>query len=124
MRVFALAAFAVALAVPADATTTTSSGLWGFVRRGPVTPVCMVGKPCDEPAANVKIVFTRNGKEAARVLTRRDGSYRVDLRPGRYGVRTSAKLVLGSGITPARVAVPSGRRTRVDFMIDTGIRAQ
>jgi hypothetical protein len=117
-----LIAVALALLLPSDATTAAPSGLWGVVRRGPITPVCMEGRPCSEPAANVTLVFARNGREAARATTRRDGSYRVALAPGAYRVRSLMKLVIGRGLEPGRVMVPSGHRTRIDFTIDTGIR--
>jgi hypothetical protein len=90
--------------------------------RGPVMPVCMVGKPCDEPAANVKLVFLRNGKTAGSVLTGRDGRYRVALAPGVYRVRAPGWPALGSVIKPQTVRVPRGRCARVNFSIDTGIR--
>jgi hypothetical protein len=112
----------VALLVPADAATATGSGLWGIVRRGPISPVCFENRPCDEPAANVTIVFVRNSREAARVTTRRDGYYRITLRPGVYNVRTLKKISIGNALEPSSVRVRSGRRTRVDFFIDTGIR--
>jgi hypothetical protein len=111
-----------ALLLPASASTATQTGLWGTVRRGPITPVCFDNRPCDEPAANVTIVFVRNGREAARVTTRGNGSYRIALRPGVYSVRTPKKIAIGSGLEPSRVRVPSGRRARVNFFIDTGIR--
>jgi hypothetical protein len=117
-----VAAVALALLLPAGAPTATGSGLWGVVRRGPITPVCMEGTPCSEPAPNVTLVFTRNGREAARVITRRDGRYRLALRPGIYGVRTLQKPAIGRGLKPTRAVVPAGRLARVDFTIDTGIR--
>jgi hypothetical protein len=111
-----------ALLLPASASTETQSGLWGTVRRGPITPVCFESRPCDEPAANVTIVFVRNGREAARTTTRSDGSYRIALRPGVYSVRTPKKVSIGRGLEPSSVRVPRGRRARVNFFIDTGIR--
>jgi hypothetical protein len=87
----------VALLVPADAPTATGSGLW-------------------------TIVFVRNSREAARVTTRRDGFYRITLRPGVYNVRTLKKISIGNALEPSSVTVRSGRWTRVDFFIDTGIR--
>jgi hypothetical protein len=121
MRILMLAA-ALALALPAAATTAGTAGLSGVVHRGPITPVCMENRPCDEPAANVTLVFVRNSREAARVTTRRDGSYRIALRPGVYSVRTTKKISIGKGLEPSRVRVPTGRIVRVNFFIDTGIR--
>ncbi len=89
--------------------------------RGPITPVCMVGVPCSEPAANVVLVFSRGGRVVARTTTRRDGGYRLMLQPGRYSVRTRIRT-LGSGLSPRIVVVPRNRVGRVDFDLDTGIR--
>ena len=89
--------------------------------RGPIMPVCREGVPCDEPAANVVLVFTQSGRVVARTTTGRNGTYRLALRPGRYGVRTTTRT-LGSGLSPRVVLVPRHRVARVDFDIDTGIR--
>jgi hypothetical protein len=89
--------------------------------RGPITPICRVGVPCDEPAGNVVLVFTQSGRVVARTTTGRAGNYRLTLRPGKYGVRTTT-FKLGSGLSPQVVLVPRSRVARVDFEIDTGIR--
>ena len=120
MRLLALALTALALAGPA-ASATSPSGLRGIVMRGTITPVCSVGVPCDEPAANVVLVFTQSGRVVARTTTGRNGTYRLTLRPGRYGVRTTRRT-LGSGLSPRIVVVPYHRVARVDFELDTGIR--
>jgi hypothetical protein len=60
--------FIVALAVAA--------GLFGSVDRGPAMPVCGVDIPCDEPAANVALVFTRQGKT---IRTRTDDKVAIAL---------------------------------------------
>lgn len=121
VRLLALALTALALAAPA-APATSPSGLRGIVMRGPITPVCRVDVPCDEPAANVVLVFTQSGRVVARTTTGRNGGYRLTLRPGRYGVRTTTCCKLGSGLSPRIVLVPRYRVARVDFDIDTGIR--
>lgn len=87
----------------------------------PATPVCFEGDPCSKPAAHVMLQFRRDGRVLARVETRADGSYRVVLRPGRYGV-VAPGYVRGSGVTPRTVVVPSGRIARIDLEIDTGIQ--
>jgi Carboxypeptidase regulatory-like domain len=104
--------FMVALAVAA--------GLFGSVDRGPAMPVCRVDVPCDESAANVALVFTRQGK-TIRTRTDDQGRYRIRLAPGYYAVRTTGKG-LGSLIEPSRVRVRAQRYTRVNLHIDTGIR--
>lgn len=77
--------------------------------------------PCDEPAASVVLVLTQSGRVVARTTTGRTGGYRLTLRPGRYGVRTTTRT-LGSGLSPRTVLVLRYRVARVDFEIDTGIR--
>ena len=116
----ALALTTLALACTA-APATTASGLRGIVVRGPITPVCRVGVPCDEPAAGVTLVFSRSGRVVARTTTGQKGGYRLTLRPGRYGV-TTTKRGIGSGLTPRFAIVPTNRVARVDFKLDTGIR--
>ena len=90
--------------------------------RGPTTPVCGAEASCDEPAANVTLVFSQRGVEAARTTTSDAGRYRIVLRPGTYAVRARAKTALGRAVEPARVSVVAGRMRTVDFSIDTGIR--
>jgi hypothetical protein len=112
-----------ALTVSAGAASgATSSGLHGLVTRGPIRPVCMVDQPCDEPAANVQLVFLRNGVVVSRVRTSATGRYRLALSPGRYAVRLPGKPGLGRIVKPQTARVLRGRYTRVDFSIDTGIR--
>jgi len=123
MRVVALtlAALAIASASAGAATTVTPvSGLRGIVTRGPITPVCIEGEPCDEPAAGVVLRFSRAGTVVAKVTTGPAGGYRVKLRPGMYTVTTPLRI--GTAMTPLTAKVPRGRFARVDFSIDTGIR--
>lgn len=123
MRVVVLLS-SVALALAAGAQATTSRGtLAGVVRRGPVVPVCAAEQPCDEPAANVRLLFVRNGAVAGRATTNLDGRYRLRLPAGSYSVRravTAAPVDLK--LDPNRARVYPGRVTYLDFSIDTGIR--
>jgi hypothetical protein len=99
------------------------SGLWGVVRRGPITPVCVAGRPCSAPAPNVTLVFSRNGVVVSRATTNRLGKYRVPLRAGNYMVKLATTgLLIGRGLQPSSVHVAASRYSRVDFMLDTGIR--
>ena len=97
------------------------SGLHGIVTRGPTTPVCRVGTPCSEPAVGAVLVFSRSGRDAARVRAGAGGRYSVQLPPGLYGVRVSPPQKIG-GLTPHQARVRSGVNRRFDFQIDTGIR--
>lgn len=95
--------------------------LSGVVMRGPITPVCRVGMPCNEPAVGAVLVFSRDGRAAARVRVGRGGRYSVRLAAGTYTVRQAPAPKIGFGIRPDRVYV---RRvsTRANLFIDTGIR--
>jgi hypothetical protein len=118
VRVAAIvAALAAGSAFAAVSHGATSGGLFGVVTRGPVSPVCIAGRPCSEPAPGVVLVFSRGGTDVARVTTRRNGTYRLQLAAGSYAVRSSVRRT-----TPTSVRVKPATTTRVDFSIDTGIR--
>jgi hypothetical protein len=122
-RMRPLVAVAAALVLAPAGAATTSSGLWGVVERGPITPVCVIGTPCSAPARNVTLVFVRGGREIRRATTDRRGRYRVRLAPALYSVRLVHAPRVGRGLEPARARVRAGRFVRVDFFIDTGIRS-
>ena len=111
----------LALGVGSAGGGTATAGLRGYVKRGPITPVCHVGVPCTEPARGIKLVFSRNGKIAATAITNKKGFYRVTLRAGRYTVRTNKK---GPEATPQprTATVQTSTVKRRDFMLDTGLR--
>ncbi len=56
--------------------------LHGTVTRGPITPVCEVGTPCEGPAAHIALLFTRAGK-TTKTTTGPGGGYRIRLAAGR-----------------------------------------
>ena len=95
--------------------------LSGVVMRGPITPVCRVGMPCNEPAVGAVLVFSRDGRAAARVKVGAGGRYTVRLAPGTYTVGQSPLPKIGFGIRPGTVLV-RGVAMRANFFIDTGIR--
>jgi hypothetical protein len=88
--------------------------------RGPITPVCRTGMPCNEAAVGAILVFSRNGV-VARVRIGRGGRYSVRLAAGTYSVRQAPAPKIGFGIRPDFVRVRSVS-TRANFFIDTGIR--
>jgi hypothetical protein len=118
----ALAALAAVVAASSAGATTTPSGLRGLVTRGPIMPVCVAGQPCDAPAKNVTLVFSRYGRVVRRATTTDRGRYRVRLAPGLYAVRLAPKPSIGRGLEPVRVRVVRAHFRRLDFSIDTGIR--
>jgi hypothetical protein len=97
------------------------TGLHGVVTRGPTTPVCRVGTPCSEPAVGAVLVFSRDGRVAARIRAGAGGRYTVRLGAGTYAVQVSPPQRIG-GLAPRQVRVRAGLDGRVDFRIDTGIR--
>ena len=99
-----------------------TGNLHGVVMRGPITPVCRVGMPCNEPARGAVLVFSRGGQVAARVTVGLHGRYTVRLAAGTYLVRQPSAPRIGFGIRPDRVSVVAGASTRANFFIDTGIR--
>ena len=124
MRAAALATLVAALAVVGSAPAAKRappkpSGLYGQVTRGPVTPVCRVGVPCDEPAANATFLLIRKG-QSHRVRADANGRYRIRLAPGRYIV--SHNNWGPRNIKPPSALVPYGRYARVNIYMDTGIR--
>src|SRR5881396_949124 len=72
--------------------TKARSGLYGVLYRGPTTPVCRIGIPCEAPAPGVTLIFTRPGSGLAplRTKTGTDGSYRALLPAAIYTVDRSA----------------------------------
>jgi hypothetical protein len=112
---------ALVMATGAQATTTRGT-LTGTVTRGPITPVCAFEQPCDEPAANVTLLFTRNGDVLGRAVTDSAGRYRVRLPAGAYVVRRPSATGIDRKLEPNRVRIFARRTSRIDFSIDTGIR--
>src|SRR6185437_5908868 len=104
----ALAALSAGFA-PAAAShgAAVSSGLFGVVTRGPVSPMCITELPCSEPASGAVLAFSRGGAVVARVTTRHNGTYRVRLLAGAYTVRSSARRV-----APTSVRVKAGTMRR------------
>ena len=111
-----------ALLSGAASATTRANGLFGAVRKGPTSPVCRVGSPCDAPA-HVTLVFSKAGKQVGRIRsTKTTGAYRIGLAPGYYTVRTVEKIGIDRNIEPRKVHVRRGHWDKLNFFIDTGIR--
>jgi hypothetical protein len=118
----AIAASTLCLIVVGGAQATAVRGtLSGVVMRGPIAPVCVAEQPCDEPAANVTLVFVRNGAVAGHAVTDRGGHYRLRLRAGSYTVRRATVVGVDRRLEPNRIRIQR-YATQIDFSIDTGIR--
>jgi hypothetical protein len=122
MRAFGAALVVLVAAVACGSATGSSphTGLYGKVTKGPLKPVCSDAEPCDGPAADMPLVFSRNGTVVARTRTGDDGRYRVALKPGRYAVRAGPTSF--NTPNPTGASVPRTGFRRVDFFVDTGIR--
>ena len=107
---------------PMAGIDVAGTGLEGFVRRGPITPVCRVDEPCDAPfAASFDI---RNGQGVvARFQSDSAGHFRVALLPGAYTVVPDASApLLGASHQARPVVVGPDGLTLVELDFDTGIR--
>ena len=124
MRIRWATALALAVGTAAAACGGGSSagraGLHGVAMRGPTSPVCRAGVPCEKPAAKALLLFTRSGGPTVRVRTDGRGRYQAWLAPGIYRVGVPRRE--GVAVAPSRTAVVAGRTRRVDLHIDTGIR--
>jgi hypothetical protein len=122
-----LAALLITLASPTGATpaTTTTSGLYGTVAKGPIRPLCQTGQPCTAPA-QVTLLFTHpnTARTPATFSTRSTttGNYRVSLTPGHYTVTTKERIGITRNIRPNQVHVRAGHWDNINLLIDTGIR--
>lgn len=117
MKLAAAAAGALVLVAAAPAAVQPRSGLYGTVKRGPTSPVCIAGKPCAAPARYVTLSFTNKAGLTSTAKTDTAGMYRIRLRPATYEVSVSS-----GRISPTVVRVIRSRMVRVNFSIDTGIR--
>jgi hypothetical protein len=99
--------------------------LTGRVTRGPTFPVGGPGIPAppDAPVAGTELnIVDSKGVVVATARTAGDGHYRVAVPPGQYRVERGASF---SGVTknlPSLVAISPGQETRLDVLVDTGIR--
>lgn len=124
MKIYATILGSAALVLAAGSGAATSgtsvvgSGLHGVVTRGPITPFCAAEETCTQPASGAVLVFSRSGRESARVTVRSNGTYRITLPTGTYMVRAASRRPLD----PERARVTAGHYRQVDFSIDTGIR--
>ena len=105
------------LNVRGDGTT----GLAGTVRRGPVTPVCLVDVPCDAPVHGGFQVLLGQ-LVVAHFESDTAGHYRVLLAPGAYGIRADTAAPIWPLDQTLEVTVGGSGMTSADLEFDTGIR--
>lgn len=88
---------------------------------GPQCPVEQAGSPCPDRPLSTELTFVRNGEVVARVTSKADGSFRVNLEPGTYQIEARA-LSVAQSLKPMEATVRAGVYTTVTVRIDSGIR--
>jgi hypothetical protein len=99
--------------------------LTGRVTRGPTFPVGGPGisVPPSPPVAGAELkIVDSKGVVVATARTAGDGHYRVAVPPGQYRVERGASFTGVTKNLPSLVAVSPGQETRLDILVDTGIR--
>lgn len=123
MRTFAILAAAAFMGGGCTSPTAQlTTGLSGQVLRGPITPVCTDGVPCDAPFSATFHV-QRGSKEVAAFVSDSEGRFLVLLPPGSYTVVPDASApLLGASQQSQPVTVSDEGLTEVVLYFDTGIR--
>jgi hypothetical protein len=109
----------VAIAIGPASASPSTTGLRGTVL-SQSRPVCFEERSCLAPVRGVVLVFRRDGRTVARVASQADGTYRLRLDRGRYGVSVANRPT--ARVTPSTVRVVGGLVKRVDFELDSGLQ--
>ena len=101
--------------------------LLGRVTAGPMSPVGGIGVVREPaPVPDAKLVISRlHGEQIKSVVTDDRGAYRVDLPAGSYRIEMvplPRRCGRGAENLPATVTITEGKETRLDILVDTGIR--
>jgi hypothetical protein len=99
-----------------------SSGIQGQVLRGPVTPVCVVGRPCYLPFA-ASFLVQQGDATVATFESDSAGRFLVHLSPGTYAIVPGPDAPVMSPSSQGKsVEVQPDALTSVELTFDTGIR--
>ncbi len=102
--------------------------LQGKVSVGPLQPVERAGVTPPPPPAEVYTsrgiaIYSENGATLVKSLHfNPDGTYQVELQPGKYLVKLIPSGIDRSKEIPAGITIISGGILKLDINIDTGIR--
>jgi hypothetical protein len=118
-----LLALAVLLASRCGAPSSpTDTGLAGTVLRGPVTPVCRVDQPCDEPFS-ATFTVRQDGRTVTTFHSDTKGHFEFRIAPGQYLVVPAPDApIISPAMQVKQVEVASSGLTAVVLQFDTGIR--
>jgi hypothetical protein len=118
----AIVLMSLAAACSGPGSPTPPTGLTGVVVRGPITPVCQSGVPCDAPFS-AGFTVERDGQAVAQFRSDGSGAFTVRLSPGTYSVTPDADAPLLAPKSQAKtVEVGPVGLTTVRLEFDTGIR--
>ncbi len=93
-----------------------------MVLRGPITPVCRVDVPCDEPFS-ASFSVRQGGRTVTTFHSDANGHFESRIAPGTYLVVPAADAPVISPASQAKqVEVGSSGLTTVALRFDTGIR--
>lgn len=105
-------------------TVTSGTGVVGMVTIGPTCPVERINSPCPpRPIAATVIVRDASGTEVTRFVSAPDGSFKIQLKPGRYTLVGASHD--SSGLPrpiPVSVVVAAGSFATANVQFDSGIR--
>ena len=116
--------WALAGCASSAAAATADTGVTGVVTVGPTCPVERINSPCPpRRAAAAVIVSDQSGVEVTRFVSGTDGSFKVQLKPGRYTLVGTSNSPGGlPRPIPVNVVVVAGSFTVVNVEFDSGIR--
>jgi hypothetical protein len=117
-----IAAVAIASGCGSSPTEPTTTGLAGTVFRGPISPLCVIGQPCEAPFV-ASFTVQRGTTRVAAFSSDPQGHFEVRLAPGAYIVipGLDAPIISPSAQT-RQVSVGASGLTMIELHFDTGIR--
>jgi hypothetical protein len=122
-----LIVFFLSALVVLTSCSSTKGRLEGMVSVGPLTPVERVGVPTPIPPPEVFTsrgikIFNSLGILVKEVHFNADGTYSVELSPGKYRVELLSTGIEHATELPATVQIFPNQTTTLNISIDTGIR--
>jgi len=122
--VFAYVALTFLASISMNAETKTAAG--GIEGTATVSPIhggpSKLGEDDSAPMANTSFRVEAAGATVTTFKTDAKGYFKVDLPPGRYGIRIEQALMKGPGCGLSDVEVTAGRFKKVHLDCDSGMR--
>lgn len=108
---------------PSIPATDGFAGVEGTISMSPIRGgPTRQGETDSRPLANIRFEVKQNGQVIKSFQTDDRGQFYVELKPGRYTIaRQDWKEAIGS-YGPFEVEVTQGKRTKVEWKCDSGIR--